>query len=83
MIDFAFVLRVYPNGQTYQQVSLRGIPIGHLVESESGFTVPGWRKPITDKNEAMDKMRRAAIAERKRKMSALQSEINKLALAQD
>ncbi len=81
MSEFTFKDRVYPNGEAYQQVSLNGVDLGHLVKTEAGFKAPGWSKQMDNKDDALAKMRTAAIVDRKRKISALQADINKLAAA--
>lgn len=78
MSDFMLVDGVYPNGQKYQEVSITGIRIGHLIESSAGFSERNWRKPVADKNAALEKMRVAAIKERKRQIAKLAAEIEKL-----
>lgn len=81
MANFDFVDGTYPNGTRFQKVLLNGVNLGNLVQSEEGYTAPGWRKPATSKDAALEKMRAAGVAERKRQIAALQAEIDKLAVA--
>lgn len=81
MANFDFIDDTYPNGTPFQKISLNGVSLGNLVESESGYTVPGWRKPAASKEAALEKMRAAGVGERKRQIAALQAEIDKLAPA--
>lgn len=70
MADFGFIDRTYPNGTPYQQVSLNGVDLGHLVKAEAGYTAPSWRKPAASKDAALEKLRAAGVAERKRQIAA-------------
>jgi len=79
--NFDFIDDTYPNGPRLQKVSLNGVSLGSLVESETGFTAPGWRKLAVSKEVALEKMRVAGVAERKRQIAALQTEVDKLAAA--
>jgi hypothetical protein len=81
MANFDFTDDTYPNGTRFQQVSLNGVVLGHLVEAEAGYTALGWRKPVASKDAALEKMRAAGVAERKRQIASLQAEIDKLAAA--
>lgn len=78
MLDFKLVDSTYPNGSAYHDVSLGDIHLGHLRETDSGFTSHGWRKPVAKKDDALEKMRAAAVTERKRQIAALQAEIDTL-----
>lgn len=79
MANFDFIDDTYPNGTQFQKVSLNGVSLGNLVQSASGYTAPGWRKPAASKDAALEKMRTAGVAERKRQIAVLQAEIEKLA----
>lgn len=81
MSAFTFASFSYPNGTPYEQVAMNGVDLGHLTKTEDGFTAPGWRKPAASKDDALEKMRAAGVAERKRQIAALQVEIDKLAAA--
>jgi hypothetical protein len=78
MADWSFIECTYPNGSPYLQVWLNGVKLGHLVEGEAGFTARGWRKPVASKDAALEKLRTAGVADRKRKIAALQAEIDKM-----
>jgi hypothetical protein len=81
MRKFDFTDDTYPNGTRFQKVSLNGVSLGNLVQSESGYTALGWRKPAATQVAALEKLRAAAVAERKRQIALLQAEIAKLAAA--
>ena len=81
MANFNFINGTYLNGKRFQKVSLNGVSLGNLVESETGFTAPGWRKPAASREAALEKMHAAGVADRKRQIAALQAEIDKLAAA--
>ena len=81
MANFDFVDDTYPNGTRFQRVSLNGVSLGNLVQSESGYAALGWRKPAASKDAALEKLRATGVAERKRQIAALQAEIERLATA--
>jgi len=81
MANFDFVDDTYPNGTRFQKVSLNGVSLGNLAQTESGYTALGWRKPAASEDAALEKMRAAGVAERKRQIAALQAEIGKLSAA--
>lgn len=78
MADISFISCTYPNGSLYLQVLVNGVNLGHLVEGDAGFTALGWRKPVASKDTALEKLRAAGVVDRKRKIAALQAEIDKL-----
>jgi hypothetical protein len=69
----------YPNGTPNKTVFVGDIQIGTLACIENGFIKYGsWRKPITDLDAAIAKLRIGAVKDRQRQIEKLQREIEQL-----